>query len=390
MKMTFPVKRDSFKRLDDPFENGLSKKYVFYAKVADVPDGFPMDTNPRDQKLSSGVAIDIKESLESNDGYFHLKNRGIVLSAKNVHYDNKNCNVTVDFGDNDETDVYGDIDGGHTYKIICENRENNYDQYVQFEMMTGVEEIIAQLAEARNNSVQVDVKSMAELMLKFEPLKEGLEGLPFFKRIAFKQNQLEFDDNGKKEKMIDAREIVAIVSMFNINKYGLTQPIQAYSSKAKMLEYYLEEPNFYRKFVNVIPDIFDLYDAIECEFANAFNESGGRYGRRKYAGFKDNRVIGKSKFFENDLIYKIPDGLMYPTVAAFRCLLCENSKSEKFEWKDGVDPLKVWNKCKVVLTTAIMNFANSIGDNPNRVGKDPNIWNLAYMTVLMNSGVMKE
>ena len=29
-----------------------------------------------------------------------------------------------------------------------------------------------------------------------------------------------------------------------------------------------------------------------------------------------------------------------------------------------------------------MSFANSIGDNPNAVGKDQNIWDLAYMTVL--------
>ena len=81
--------------------------------------------------------------------------------------------------------------------------------------MTGVEDIIENLAEARNTSVQVDAKSMAELAEKFDPIKEGLEGMPFFKRIAFKQNQISVDDEtGKKNKMIDAREIVAIISMF--------------------------------------------------------------------------------------------------------------------------------------------------------------------------------
>lgn len=390
MKMTFPVKRDSFKRLDDPFENGLSKKYVFYAKVTDVPEGFPMGTNPREQKLNSGVATDIKNSLESNDGYFHLKNRGIVLSAKSVHYDNKTCDVTIDFGSKDETDMYGDIDGGHTYKIICEGKEGNYNQYVQFEVMTGVEDIIAQLAEARNNSVQVDAKSMAELRRQFEPIKEGLEGMPFYNRIAFKQNQLEFDDDGKKLKMIDSREIVAILSMFNIEKFDTVHPIQAYSSKAAILKIYLENPEYYRKFVNVAPDIFDLYDIIECEFASAFNEGGGRYGRKAYSGYKNNKVVGKSKFFGRDLYYKIPDGIIYPTLAAFRCLLIENKETGKFEWKNGIDPAKVWEKIKVSLTTKIMKFASAIGDNPNAIGKDDNSWDLAYMTVKMNSGVMNE
>ena len=49
--------------------------------------------------------------------------------------------------------------------------------------MTGVEAMIADLAEARNTSIAVDAKSMAELREKFDPIKEGLEGLPFFNRI---------------------------------------------------------------------------------------------------------------------------------------------------------------------------------------------------------------
>lgn len=70
---TFKVKASTFRKLDDPFENGASKKYVFYVKVDDVPEGIPMATNPRDQKLTSSVARAIEESLLSNDGYFHLK-----------------------------------------------------------------------------------------------------------------------------------------------------------------------------------------------------------------------------------------------------------------------------------------------------------------------------
>ena len=86
----------------------------------------------------------------------------------------------------------------------------------------------------------------------------------------------------EKFKNDDAREIVAIINMFNIDRFDFkTHPTQAYSSKAKMLSIYLENPEHYRKFVNIAPDIFDLYDAIETEFADAYNEAGGRYGRKK-------------------------------------------------------------------------------------------------------------
>ena len=385
IRKTMYVKENSFRKLDDPF-NSNSKKFMFYVKVSNVPEGIPMATNPRDQRLTSGVAQAITDSLESNDGYFHLKNRGIVLSAKSCTYNNKTKEVIINF--TDET-LHGNIDGGHTYKIICEHRKDALDQYVQFEVMTGVEDIIEKLAEARNTSVQVDEKSMAELQKKFDPIKEGLEGMPFFTRIAFKQNQQSFDDEtNKKLKMIDAREVVAIINMFNIEKFDVVNhPIKANSSKPKMLELYLDDPESYRKYVNIMPDIFDLYDVIEMEFATAFNETGGKYGRKKFSGYKKGDVIGTTKFGLNDIYYKIPDGLIYPTVAAFRSLVGYNTITEKYEWKNGIDPIQIWDKCKMTITSQIMNFASAIGDNPNTVGKDSNIWNLAYMTVLLQQGM---
>lgn len=383
LEKTMVVKDSSFRKLDDPFENGKSRKYVFYVKVDDVAEGIPMTTNPRDQKLTSNVAKAITDSLTSNDGYFHLKNRGIVVSAQKVNYNNKTGKVTIYF---ENTQYHGNIDGGHTYKIVCDHKGENLDQYVQFEIMTGVEDIIENLAEARNTSVQVDEKSMAELAQKFDPIKEALEGMPFYRRIAFRQNQSSVDEEtGRNEKMIDAREVVAIINMFNVDKFtGSNHPIQAYSSKAKMLSIYLSDVESYRKYVNIIPDIFDLYDGIEQEFAKAYNEAGGKYGRKKYSGFKDGNVIAKSKFGLHELQYKIPDGIMYPVVVAFRSLVKFNESTGKYEWNSGVNPLKIWDKCKTELASKVMSFASSIGDNPNAVGKDQNVWDLAYMTVLLN------
>lgn len=312
-----------------------------------------------------------------------MKNRGIVLSAADVHYNNRTGVATVIFSDEL---CHGDIDGGHTYKIICEHREEMLDQYVQFEVITGVEDIIEDLAEARNTSVQVDIKSMAELRKNFDPIKEALEGMPFFERIAFKQNQVRQNEAEKKMRMIDAREVVAIIMMFSLERYNDGKhPIQAYSSKAATLNEYLKDPDLIRKYVNVIPDIFDLYDTIECEFADAYNETGGRYGRKKYSGYKEGKTVGKSKFGLRDLTYKIPDGLVYPTVAAFRTLLTYNSSTDKYEWKNGISPISVWEKHKKEVAGKIMNFAVAIGDNPNAAGKDVNTWDMSYMTLLLAS-----
>lgn len=379
-KFTIPVKQSSFRKLDDPIENSISKKYIFYVNANDVPEGIPMATNPRDQNVNTSVAKAIRESLESNDTYFHLKNRGIVLSADTVNYNNQKEEVTITFTDDS---IHGNVDGGHTYKIICESKGSVIDQFVQFEVMTGVGDIIGQLAEARNTSVQVDQKSMAELLKKFGPVKEALEGMPFFNRISFKQNQIEQDEEtGKNLKMIDAREVVAIINMFYVNKYTRSNhPTQAYSSKEMMLKMYLQDPDEYKKYVNIVPDIFDLYDAVETEFADSYNNGGGRYGRKKYSGYKDGKIVTKSKFTMNDMVYRIPDGLVYPVVAAFRSMVDFNSITEKYEWVNGLSPIEVWSRCKDELTSKLMNFASAVGDNPNTVGKDANVWDLAYMTV---------
>lgn len=380
MKLEFKVQGNTFRKLDDPFLNGKSKKYVFYVKASEVPTDIPMNTNPREQKLNSQVAKAIEDSLCSNDRAFHLKNRGIVISAASVTYNNQKEEVTIEFTDDQ---VHGNIDGGHTYKIVCEHKDENPNQYVQFEVMTGVEDIIEELARARNTSVQVDEKSMAELANKFDPIKEGLQGMPFYKRIAFKQNQLEVDSlSGKNLKMIDARDIVAIINMFEMEHSAQRmQPTQAYSSKSRMLQVYLDDPERYRRFTNIAPDIFDLFDTIETEFAEAYNSAGGRYGRKKYSGYKDNKIVCRSKFNEQEMIYKVPDGLLYPVVGAFRTLVVYNELTDKYEWYNGVNPITVWNACKVALVKKVMDFAGSIGDNPNAVGKDSNIWDLAYMTV---------
>jgi len=80
----------SFKKMDDP--TGASNghiKYVCYVKANSIPqtmnDWFA--TNPREQKMSTNVAKKITESLKDNEN-FHELNRGVLLSAYDVKYDN--------------------------------------------------------------------------------------------------------------------------------------------------------------------------------------------------------------------------------------------------------------------------------------------------------------
>lgn len=74
---------------------------------------------------------------------------------------------------------------------------------------------------------------------------------------------------------------------------------------------------------------------------------------------------------------------MYPLLAAFRALVIYNAKTDRYEWYNGKRPKDLWDDVKESLSQSIMNFSNSIGDNPNTIGKDNNIWNLIYLIVKM-------
>ncbi|MBN3416147.1 hypothetical protein FDA95_11555 [Clostridium botulinum] len=83
-----------------------------------------------------------------DDRSFHLKNRGILLSAKSVKFDNINNELTIKFEDEN---VHGNVDGGHTYHAILEVRNKiKHIQYVKLEIMTGMEDIFEDVVAARN------------------------------------------------------------------------------------------------------------------------------------------------------------------------------------------------------------------------------------------------
>ena len=148
-KLKIPAK--DFRRFDDPFteerNEGRPIKYRFYAKVADIPMELLdwMDTNPRDQNLNTDTSRAIRETLmDDGNPHFHLWNRGILISADRVTFDNRNGMAEIVL---DDPQIHGNIDGGHTLRIILECRQKVDDgqmermpnQYVEMEVITGLD-----------------------------------------------------------------------------------------------------------------------------------------------------------------------------------------------------------------------------------------------------------
>jgi hypothetical protein len=383
----FELKAKEFKKMDDPINKSSGRtKYVCYIQATSIPERFDewMSTNPREQKMTTNVAKQIRESLLDSQN-FHELNRGILMSVDSVEYDNKSGNVLLTM---DDPELHGNVDGGHTLRAILEAKSKNLltdDKYVFFEVFTGLNSPV-ELAAARNTSVQVDLKSIEELNNSFAVVKDVYKDLPFYERIAYKMNEHYNDDIDG----MDVREIIAITIMFSQEIYSFRtafgtlseqQPIQCYSGKEASLKKFLnlgkeKREKMIRDMKNVIPDIFKLWDQIERNFAAESNKAGKRYGTRKYSKFNDNKVVGNAFFSEEPLQYIIPKGIMYPLVGAFRALIQIDTSDGSYYWKK--DPSKVWSSLASKLTTIIL---DEKAENPDTLAKNTNLWSNLFKEV---------
>jgi hypothetical protein len=379
----------SFRKIPNPYirqgeAENAPQMYVAICDVANIPTNFPMETNPREQNLKTGVAKEIRESLQREaENDFYLLNRGILLSAKTVTFDNSKNELTIIFEDEE---VHGNVDGGHTYRIIKEykNKITPGSQFVKIEMLTGVEDIFSKLARARNTSVQVQDKSIAELEDRFEIIKSVLETEPnLLSKVIYKQNA-----NGD----IDIAELLSILNLFNIDEYPNSQTenlaIQSYSSKSKCTERYIKlheqyensEHNPFVKMKPVMLDIFKLYNKLETKIGDYYKEANpsGRFGLVK--GVSSNNEF-KSRFYQQKMDYATPSGFLYPILGAFRALIEE--KDGQYEWI--YDPFVMMDKVGKELVSTTIDRSRTLGNNANAVGKDSGNWKTLYMLVKMQS-----
>lgn len=380
-----------FRRLPNPFEEYVNSKktpeiFEVLIDINDLPDDMNFKTNPRYQNMKTKVVKKIKESLETDDKSFHLKNRGILLSAKSVKYDSVNNEVKILFEDEN---VHGNVDGGHTYHAILDVRNKiAHTHFVKLEIMTGIEDIFEDVAAARNTSVQVQDKAIAELKKQFDFIKNMIKDEPFADKIGYKDND---------DKDIEVLYIISILFMFNIDRFknDTMVPVNACSSTQNCMKDFLEscskykdnlKENPYYRMKNIVVDIFKLHDKIQEEMCKYYQEYYGKGA--KYGAVKGVQVLekGKTTFYENEMNYFTPKGFIFPILGSLRALVEEYDGI--YRWKEN--PYDVLERLGGSLVGETIDRCRSLGNNPASVGKDSGHWKQLYRNVLMDYLINKK
>ena len=366
------------RRLPDPNFKKVynSERHLFVVPVKAMPKGLPLDPNARRPNTLKRVYQKIQASLLGQDcepGTFHLKNKGITIIADAIEQDGEEYIVRMLHGQ------HGIVDGGHTYTLIIENLSNPDlpdDQFVTVEIRTGIPELwIPDIAGGLNTSVQVQDMSLDNLKGLFGWIRTALETEPYFSSIAWSEN-----DDGE----YDARDLVSLLTMFNIELYPKTgddHPVAAYEKKSSALKLFEEKSDSYKRMEPIFKDILKLHDTVARDARDMWNRTGGKGGNLAFIE-KRKRGLYDFHFTSRKGEYRLMGGALYPILAAFRWYVEQDPKTLKFRWRGGYNNvLGAWDRDGSELLRATKQMSDDLGRNPNANGKSRPHWANLYRLV---------
>jgi hypothetical protein len=391
MNYVVPVSADHIRTIKDPNRPQIRVVHAL-ARVTELPKDIPLEPDPRVPKVKGPVIKKIAGSLATNDGRFHLLNRGITISARNVEFDNIRNVLTLDIP---KEDAYGIIDGGHTYHAI-----NNAgapllhlpkdqppagltNQYVHLEILVNIESDLADIAEARNYSVSLKAWTLAGYRDKFDWFLKAL-GPDYTRHVKISEND---------PQPIGILDLIQVISAMNPGLFREgTSAVEAYKNAGKCLEYFIDEKDQhgFRKMEPVCRDIVRLYDYVRYNWKKAYNaeDPAGKHGRLGALTVmqqrKKNRDAMATYYFLDaakgpvkgeDL--PVEKGFAIPLVASLRALLEE--KKGKYSWYTS--PFKFFDEHGDRLVKIIMTANERASDNPHTVGRDAGVYMALYSEV---------
>lgn len=390
-----PVSQENIRSFKDPHFQDITVIHAFI-RVRDLPNGdIPDKINPRSHekiKMRSKVPQAIEESLTETPELFHLLNRGCLVLAKRVWYDNKSrlLHFIVESADD-----HGMVDGATTDRVLAnlkrqvsvadfaslkedEIPEHFKKAYIHLEIVAGEidQDLRIKLADARNTSEQVKEFSLQDLGGNFDWLKDILESSEFRGKIRYREND---------PKPVDIRSVLALLTLFH-PQWAKTNkdPIIAYTGKGAVLDLYTDTEwnEGYRMLAPVSLDILKLYDHLHIGFQKAYKKAYGadgaraQLGKRKEVHYIDVNKPAKAKVLPltgKKTHYVLTDGWLYPLLASLRVLL-DWPKAGKGDVKWAVDPFDFFEKHGAELAYFLVERSEELGRNPNATGKSKGVW----------------
>lgn len=330
---------------DAPPELAGVDTHIFRVKAAEVPPGIPDDANPREPNLNRQVYRRVRASLSGQQGAgsFHLKHGGIVLVAEKVE---KLSDGRYRLWFNPEV-KQGIANGNHSYHLLIEEQASGNipnNQYVEIKVHTGVPaDVVPDLADGLNSSMQVREESLADLRNQFDWLKNGVLADHPFGREVISWHE---GDDGE----YDVREVVALLMALDPTRYQLEDPIgieNTYARLSSVFHSYLADPGRVERFAPIVVQALELYEYVRFTATTLWQ---GRFratliaDRKKTGVFSFPFLLDKNGNPSNSDA-RLTKAAAIPCFAAFRALVDVPTDGSSVRWRYDFEEIKsMWDQ----------------------------------------------
>lgn len=379
LSFVLPVSASHVRKLQDP-TNPQGVRSLGYCAFEHLPFAVPLDPNPRkptEKSLKSSIAKDIRLTASDERGLFHLINAGIYILADSLEYNNDKGILSFVV---DTEEGQGLYNGGHTLKIIEDLVKDGFQQdpdparrqYCNFDIQVKIPAAnLPQIAEGRNSTVPLQEKTLADYQDKFDWVKKALAAKPYADKIGYVESH---------DKPEDIEKIICRLTATNPLIYNKdSHPIIAYTSKKACRVQFLESPEKYEPLAPILPDVLELYEHLIAKAKEHYLEHvpGGKFVQWEGAVKKLERKRDILPLTGLEVDYRVADGWLIPLLAAFRALV--QVKNGKATWL--VDPRVIYKRVGGRLIRILYETNNTLGKNPNAVGKYENVYRQLYAEV---------
>lgn len=357
-----------------------------FVRVTDLPtelDSY-MEINPRVPSrskkgvLSGPVVKGILETLRELPEEMALKNQGIYVLVESAEFFKGPSTGKLKLRLSDKG-RHGIVNGGHTYAAIREALEAASEEeletvskaYVRLHILQGIEaDMVPEIAEGLNRSRQVDDPSLMNLQGEFDVIRKILRGSPAEHNVAYHQG-----DEGE----VYISELLVYLSMFDSRRFDeSSHPNSLYNRHVLGQKYFAEDLESNKRELNerikLLPDILWLVDNIRKATPEAARLNKWKFGMAKVAG---ERLGGKSQkgsklpFIGESMAYRVPNGWLFPMLAAFRANL-----DERHKWRLPI--VELLPSVMMSLAGVLVAAHKDSGGRPELIGKKEAAYSSCY------------
>lgn len=394
LKFTLPT--NEFRSLPIPGIGNSGKLGNCFVRVTDIPEELSsfMEVNPRVPNrsrkgtLSGPVIKGIVTTLTESPEDMALKNQGIYLLVEEATFEKLpggHGQLTLTLTDPKR---HGIVNGGHTYAAIRDTIEASEADistvskaYVRLHVLQGIDEDkVAEIAEGLNRSKQVDDPSLANLKGLFDSIRAVMKGKPGESAIAYHQG-----DDGE----IYISEVLIYIALFNCERYSESKhPYGLYKHLGLGLKFFEQDrdanPAILDLLIPRVPEILALADTIRLHTKEAAKRVNFQFGRMKAgksrAASKKHRNT-ELPFIGETVDYRVPNGWLFPMLAAFRANVRWDAANGRFEWIVPLDQI-LPEIIDDLVNVCVCEHRDS-GLSPEWIGKRESAYRQCYDKVLL-------